>query len=335
MRRSAVRGRTGRGLVLAAVALTAMALGSCSWMGLFTAQSTLRITIDGSGMRSRGLGPSVSPEPTRFVLTGTMGGHNRFDRVSDSPDVPIGSVAAGTWTVTVDGYNRDDVLVATATAQVDVATGGRMVLPVDLAPLSGPGALSLGMDWTDGALTLPAVAATLTPAAGEALALPFTVNGSTAHFSSDAIGSGYHTLVAQLFEEDVVVAGAAELVHVLYGQETTGSFVFDRLNQPGNLEIGIDLVEGFSDSLSVTVTGGAQSYPYGAAVDLSATVTDAPGNVVYTWYINGTAVDVGDGAFTMSGYGPGFYRVDVIAVTADGLDGGSGSFSLRIEEAGV
>ncbi|MGH0054592.1 MAG: hypothetical protein ACQ5SW_14525 [Sphaerochaetaceae bacterium] len=58
-------------------------------------------------------------------------------------------LAAGNWSVTVDGYNVDGIKVATSLMSVKITKGKTTAVTAVLEPLDGTGMITGSMSWTD------------------------------------------------------------------------------------------------------------------------------------------------------------------------------------------
>lgn len=89
--------------------------------------------------------------------------------------------------------------------------------------------------WT-ATLDTPSIQASLLPLKGLAFTLDFgTISGFPAIYSNDTIASGYYTLTLQLLENGIPVMGAVEIVRIVAGQTTSGTYAFNDLSEdPGH-----------------------------------------------------------------------------------------------------
>ena len=296
---------------------------------------SLELLIDGSGQTARSIGPAISVEIDHYVVTGRSDSGSSFEQTSRTTSVVVDGLEAGYWDVIVGAYNVDGVHLYTGSRRVLIRGRAVLATMVTLAPVPGYGTLGVGLAWPAAQLDAPVVDAVLVPGVGTALPLEFTVTGDEARYDNDQVASGYHTLIVKLKDHDLLVAGAVELVQIVSGQSTEASFGFTDVNAPGGLEIGIEVAPEFSASLAVSVSGGEVTAAFGEPVTLSGAVEGETPNAVFTWYVNGTAVDSGVAAIVIGGEVPGYYRVDLIVITADGRDGGMATTWVRIAEPGV
>ena len=321
-------------LVAGALALF-LALSGCDSLLNQRGAGSLQLSIDSLDHRARSIGPSISVDVDHYLIRGTSDSGGSFEQNSIDTQVVISGLAAGYWDVTVDAYNEGDVHLYTGSTRVLVESGTALPVMVSLVAVPGTGTLSVTTSWPTEELQAPVVEASLIPAVGTSVPLDFTVAGDAASFSSDQIVSGYHTLTLQLKEGDMLVAGAVELVQMVGGQTTAADFAFTDVNSPGSLQIGAEITPGFTESLIVTIDGGEVTSAYGVPVTLTGSSGGDATNVVFSWYVNGLAVAYGTEQTVISGDVPGYYRVDLIGVTADGTDGGMSTTWVRIAEPGV
>lgn len=110
---------------------------------------------------------------------------------------------------------------------------------------------------------------------------------------------------------------------------------FQRVNAPETLHVGAEIAPEFPESLIVDIDGGELTSAVGEPVTLTGSVDGDPANTVFTWYVNGMAVDSGVTQTVIDGEIPGYYRVDLIVTTADGIDGGMATSWVRIAQSGA
>jgi hypothetical protein len=320
---------------LVGVVLLLLVLSGCDTLLHQETAGSLQLSITGTQDEARSIGPDTSVDVDHYVISGISDAGETFQQTSTEAQVMVYGLSAGYWDVTVDAYNVDDVHLYTGQQRVLVEGGQAVPVAMDLVPVPGDGTLTIGMSWPTGSVQSPVVEASLVPSQGSSVPLSFTVSGDSASFSSDQIASGYYTLVLKLKENDVLVAGAVELVQIVGGRTTQADFSFTDVNAPGSLQIGVEVAPEFSESLTVSITGGAVTSPYGTSVTLDGSVSGTTSNTVFTWYVNGEAVDTDVAQTIISGDTPGYYRVDLIVVTADGTEGGMATTWVEIAQPGV
>jgi len=320
-----------RKLLPLTVVLLLIALGGCDLLLSQAGSGTIQLSYTG-GTQARSIGPGISVDIDHYVVSGESVRGQTFTETVSEPSVAFPGLSAGYWDIVVDAYNESSVRLYTGSDRVFVNRGSTVSVMIPLVAVSGVGTLNIDLSWPDGELASPIVDAMLVPAVGDATPLAFAVDGAAASFSSNQIDSGFHTLVVKLEQDDVVVAGAVELVQIVNDQTTYGQLAFPSVNAPGSLEIGVDVTSDFQETLDVGITGGEVQSPFEVPVTLQGTVTSNLMNTVFTWYVNGSAVDSGVEQTIIPGDIPGHYRVDLIVVTADGSEGGMATTWVDILE---
>lgn len=324
---------------LSAGALIVMAFlvfSGCELLLQQGSEGAIELTIDGSAHQSRSIGPDISVDIAYFEIRGESDAGKSFQRKTDESQIVIRGLAAGYWNVTVKAYSEDDVHLYTASQRVLVEGGVALPLLLTLRAVEGQGTINVVLDWPEGSIHSPVIDSQLIPITGPALPLTFTISGETATSGPALVDGGYYTLIVKLQEEvdgtPLLVAGAVELVQIVADHPTQADLTFSNINKPGSLTIEIEISPEFQDSLDVTITGGETTSQYGTSATLTGSVAEHTGNIVFTWYVNGVAVEVGVDTLTIDGYIPGHYRVDLIAITADGGEGGTATSWVQIAQ---
>ena len=312
--------------------LSVLLLSTCGFNSLDT--GGLSVTID-QRMYPQTLLPSISMDIDTYDIHGAGPGTASFVELDfTGTSFTIASLVFGEWTITVNGRNADGTIIGSGTATATVHTNQLTEVAVTVTPLSGTGTLDLTVDWNADDTDIPSIDAELIPPVGQSLPLGFTITGGN-HGSSltSGIDTGYHTLIVQLLDNGALTMGAVEVVRIVKDETTYGSFLFDEINKPGG-SIQVNITPEMADPLTVEMTGVPDSTEVGQQMQVSASVVESVGNVVYAWYINGASVATGQ-TYTVSGLEEGIYRIDVTAYTADGLRAGSTTDEFRVGPAAI
>jgi uncharacterized repeat protein (TIGR02543 family) len=143
------------------------------------------------------------------------------------------------------------------------------------------------------------------------------------------VGNGYYTLGFTLLDTGIVVAGAVDVVRIVTGQTTSGTYAFSTVNAPGGT-IQVNINANMQNPLNVAIAGSSASLSQGSTQTLTASVSNYTGNVVYVWYVNGVSAATGSSFTFGSGTTAGYtYRIDVTAFTADGTQAGSATTNVQ------
>jgi hypothetical protein len=320
-------------LVIVLVALSAgFLLAGCTPPGAAGQTGAIQLSL---GMAAgRTLLPSIDMTPASYAVSGTGPSGATFTVTTAQSSVTVPGLAFGQWTVSVSASNAAGTQIALGSGTVSVATGQQSSLAVTVTPLSGNGTLSLTATWIGARVGLPTVSAQLLPMTGSAIPLSFTVGSGSATAASATVPAGYYTLTLQLLDNGVNVYGAVDVVRIVKGQTTSGTYDFSASNQVGG-SIAVAITPVMSNPLSVSITGQTATLAFGANMTVTAALTGYSGNVTYVWYVNGVSQATGSSAspsFTFGSALPvGAYRLDVTAFSTDGLRAGSANASFQVQ----
>jgi hypothetical protein len=308
---------------------------SCSLTGVLgnseEGGGAIVLSIGAAG--SKTLLPGIDMTPASYDVTGAGPSSRSFGQSTTATSVVIPGLAFGQWTVTVSAKNAAGTVIAQGSSSVTVQTGAQASLAIVPAPLSGTGTVSLSVSWVAADVQTASIDAQLTPSTGSAIPLAFTLSSGSASCQNTAIPTGYYTLSLKLLDNGIVVMGAVEVVRIVKGATTSGSFDFSQVNKPGGA-ISVAITPQMSEPLTVTMQGQAATLAVGSSMTVTAGVSGSVGNVIYVWYVNGVSKATGSTAspaFTVgSALAAGIYRLDVTAYTADGKRAGAASTVSRI-----
>jgi len=288
----------------------------------------LVVNINGVGVKT--LLPPIDMIPDSYTVSGTNGAGDSFSENTTASSVTIPNLSFGTWTVTVEALNADGTIIGRGQDSTEVNAGQTSSVIIIVVELDGYGTLDLSLLWPAADTQNPSLQAQLTPAAGSAIDLNFTISapGSAVCTHTD-IPKGYYTLDLQLLDNDIVVAGAVEIVRIVNNQTTLGLFEFTEINTPGG-GIAVNITPELHDPITVTLSGQADTLDLGGSMTVTASVPPDTGSVVYNWYINGQSSSTGSSYTLGSDLPEGTYRLDVTAVSTDGSRAGSASHSFQV-----
>lgn len=283
-----------------------------------------------NAINAKTLAPSISMDAATYTITGTGPNSAAFPAAtSTGAAVTENGLAFGSWTIVVNALNASGTLIGTGTATAQVNTGQTTAISVTVKPISGMGTLSLSVNWPASQVQTPSIAASLTPALGSAQSLAFTVSGSTATYTNSAVGNGYYTLAFTIDDNGIAEAGAVEVVRIVAGQATSGSYTFANVNPAGG-NIQVNIAANMENPLNVAIAGASATLTQGSTQALTANISNYAGDVVYVWYVNGVSVGTGTSYAFGSNQAPGYYRIDVTAFSADGQRAGSANASVQV-----
>ena len=284
----------------------------------------------GNHINSQTLLPPISMTPVSYTVSGTGPGGATFSQTTTGGSVTVNSLAFGSWSIVVNAMNADGTLIGSGQAAASVHTGQTTTVAISVVPLTGNGALNLTVSWTASQVETPSIVASLTPPVGSATPLSFGINGNQATYSSTTIPAGYQTLTVQLMDNNIAVMGAVEVVRIVAGQTTSGTYAFTNVNQPGG-SVQVNITPALADPIPVSISGVPATITAGTSITATASVSDGTTGVVYVWYLNGVSVGTGTSFTFGSALAAGYYRLDVTAYTA--TRAGSATASLQVTGA--
>jgi hypothetical protein len=304
-------------------------LASCPNPNISDKGNSLTISIN-NAVNARTLLPPLDMNAASFTVNGTGPGGASFSQTTSGGPVTVTGLAFGSWSVTVNALNSAGTIIGSGQATVTVHTGQTTAVAISVVPLAGNGTLDISVTWTTSQVEFPSIQASLMPPSGTATPLSFSLTGNQATFSSTTIPAGYQTLTVRLLDNGIAVMGAVEVVRIVAGQTTTGSYAFTNVNQPGG-SVVVNITPAMADPIPVSISGVPSTITAGTSVTATASVSDGTGNLTYVWYLNGVSQTTGSSSYTFgSALAAGYYRLDVTAYTADGTRAGSTTASFQV-----
>lgn len=268
-----------------------------------------------------------------YEIDGTGPNGATFTLNTTQTNNEITGLVEGTWNIVVAARNQADENIGTGSSSITLTSTDTVSMSISVSPIQGYGTLSLTTTWPSGEVGKPSLKASLLPAAGSAIPLNYTLGTGTASVTDSSIPSGYYTLSQSLLDNGVVVMGSVEVVRIVAGQTTSGTFNYTSVNMV-DPTLNVDISPTLDNPLSVSVSGVAQSINFGGTMTVTPSISGYSGNATYVYYLNGQAAGTTTSAspsYTIgSGLAPGTYRLDVTAFSADGLRAGSTSATFTV-----
>lgn len=293
---------------------------------------TLSIEQEISGTRN--LLPGLNMEPASYIVSGIGPSGATFTPVTITGTVAsIEKLIAGSWTITVDAYNADAIptRIGTGSATVLISDGRTTEISVVVRPLSGDGILTVNVTWPSDILVNPQIVATLKPTTGAIQSITFDVGTTSANFTTNTIPAGYYTLAISLNEGTTNVAGKTELVRIIEGQTTSGTYNFTNLNPAGGT-MSLTITPEMTTPFDVSINGGQSTITVGASMELTAIVSNYLGDSTYAWYVNGVDQNVSTASWTCgSEWEVGTYVIDAVVISEDGKQAGSAALQIGVD----
>ena len=314
---------------LALIAITFITI-SCTMLDPNTGSMILGID---PGFQINTVLPDINMIPAQYEFHGEGPNGGSFDVSDDQLPVYQRGLEFGEWTITVNVKNVDGIIIAQGTQTATVHTGEVITLQIPIRPVSGHGTLDLAVFWNEADINLPSLQGQLTLDNGTTIDLDFpTIDPGHTQCIQENIPTGYHTLIIQLLDNDVHVAGAVEVIRVIDNQTTSAVFEFYDINQSGG-DISIILTPQMDEPLDIELTGQEVEIFEGDSMTVTATAPIDVGTVEYMWYINGEYKGTGETLLIENNLLPGVYRLDVTAFTSDHRRAGSLTHTFTVIES--
>lgn len=243
------------------IVLTALSFFSCDLMNKEPGSLTIKIEDDRA---VRTILPAAEDlEAASYTVTGEGADGQWFCEEATSTPIIIDDLAEGTWSVTVDGYNGEELWIGSRTMDVMINSGQNTSETFILEPLTGEGDLLLDVIW-------PETIGEVSEVHEELVSL----SGSTEYFSFDAVGAaaedgtrtlqtsvtelstGSYSLTVTLWDDaaGTQLAECADTVTIYSGMTSTGTVEVEDIAEPtftpgaGTYEVGVEVVISCSTS---------------------------------------------------------------------------------------
>lgn len=291
-----------------------------------TTQGDLSLNVSSDGTRM--FLPDVDMTIDYYLVTGSgpNGGffQKRFHRLENQV---IPGLLFGSWTLTAEGYNRENFLLGRGASSVEIRTGMTTSALITLKPVEGAGSLSLKATWNPLDFQgLASVETRLNSFGAVTKNLDFTVDQGLglAESLTESVSSGYHTLQIRLLDSGVPVRGTVDIVRILHGAETRGEWNFTQINK---IEGGTGPIV---NPIDITLKGQKDKLFPHESMSVTASVPEGTGEVIFIWYLNGERKHTGTAyTFSWEDLPAGFHDLSVTAFLADGSRAGIARHSFR------
>ena len=325
--------RTSVLISLSVLLILGLGLSGCSFpdSGIDANEGALVISIGGEASASRSLLPNINMDPVEYQISGSGPDGASFTASSSGEDSYINGLAIGEWQISVTAMNIEGDPIGYGENTVLIEGSKQSSVVIDIVPLTGNGTLTLSVNWPDAEVVNPGLTGVLTDSAGVSQSLIFIMGTGQADYINTGITAGYYTLSLQLFDGEDVIAGLVDTVRIVQDAETVGTYSFTDLNHPiGDVEIIV--IVDLDTPLEVTITGTVDILSYGTNMTVQMLVANPGDDVInYQWYLNGGFIGTGETLTFGMDLRSGTYRLDGVAISADGERSGSAFHSFTVE----
>ena len=325
--------RTSVLISLSVLLILGLGLSGCSFpdSGIDANEGALVISIGGETSASRSLLPNIDMDPALYQISGSGPDGASFTTSSSGEDSYINGLTIGEWQISVTAMNTVGDPIGYGENTVLIEGSMQSSIIIDIVPLTGTGTLTLSVNWPEAEVANPGFTGVLTDSAGVSQSLVFIIGTGKADFTNTGITAGYYTLSLQLFDGEDVIAGLVDTVRIVQDAETIGTYSFTDLNHPtGDVEIII--IVDLDTPLEVTITGTVDILSYGTNMTALMLVANPGEDIInYQWYLNGGFIGTGETITFGMDLRSGSYRLDGVAISADGERSGSAFHSFTVE----
>jgi hypothetical protein len=261
--------------------------------------------------------------PNSYDLLGTGPGSGSFQRIGiKAQTVTIGSLAAGSWEVEVNGNNANNKVISSTTTQVTVVEGSTASTNVLENQFTSSSGLSISLTWAN-ILEDTFVEATLTPLNGS----PVTINlpagtddgVKTTISATEAVAPGYYVLSRMFQDASGFRSGGADSLYV--PPAGNANFALN-VDQSG---VTVTITPDPPSTVQTTLSSVKANYGKGQDINVAATVTGKPS---IQWYLNGSLQSQTGPTVTLSNLAAGAYRLDCVVGSSGVLSSRSVSFTV-------
>ena len=319
------------------IILLATLLASCNIAGLLNSghpSTGGAIAFQVNASAAKILVPNIDMVIASYTYAGTGPSGATFSATATATGYTASNLVQGSWTVTVNGLNAAGTVIDTGSATVSVVTGQTATVNINVAPIVGNGTLTVTLNWPAALISIPQITASLASASGTVTPLAFSAPANGTSTYTGTVKNGYYTLSIQLLDNGQLVMGSVEIARIVTGQTTTGTYNYTSINV-GKGSIIVNITPAITNPIPVTVTGAVATVATGTPVNLSASVP-AGNTVTYVWYVNGASVGTGATFALNTATSPlsvGSYRVDCVALSTNGQNGGDSTFFVNVTAA--
>lgn len=316
--------------ILTALIITALGI-SCDMTGIIEDRGSLNLLINDSASRS--LVPEISMDADSYQISGLGPDDNVLNLITSQTQNIIDELLTGDWFIVVEALNSDGDIIGHGSGNIAVQGGTTVSAHISVTPLEGFGTMGLTVFWNTEDVADPVISARLIPTSGSDITVSFgsiTTETTLSTATSDtSLATGYYTLVIQLLDSDTIIMGSVEAVRIIADQTSSGSFDFTEVNSIGgtiDIEIDVDM----ENPIELNLTGTEETLTEGSSMSVTVSAPSETTSIAYQWYINGSSEGSGSTVSIGSTLSQGYYRLDVIAISADGNRSGSTNHTFTV-----
>ncbi|MBT3271600.1 MAG: hypothetical protein HN368_00480, partial [Spirochaetales bacterium] len=202
-----------------AVLLTAFAILACSEESPDYRVDARIILLIEAEVFTQVFSPAVDLKVSEYSITGSGPGGTTFEILTQSDECIVEDLLPGLWSIQGKGFNNEqEILVEGATDFL--LSSDLPEITMTMEPMAGSGAVDIIITWDSTLVQSPSLGLELIDKNGVEVDLEVNLEAGAAAAGS-AINSGLFTLSVRLYDDSVLIAGAADLVYLIPDHQTT------------------------------------------------------------------------------------------------------------------
>jgi len=296
------------------------------------------VTVDfGTFVKARTILPPISMDVTQYEISATGPAPNVIAPTIVTEATTFRNLVPGSWSFTVVGMNAAGDPIGGGSGTTNVVIGQTSHLAITVREYTGPGSFKMNLAWEPDTVEYPHWDGQLKDRDSIITPMPFVTDqvACTSVSTVENLHEGYYAMVVRLYNDpsgtmngtQILATGAAAIVRIAKGYQTTGSYVLHAVQGWGEVEIVLSLE--MNDPLILT-----PSDPFGDVQvwndevrTFSLTADEACTTV---FYLRGQQVGIDSYDLIANELMPGeVYRLDALAFSTDGSRAASGTWLVQ------
>jgi 6-phosphogluconolactonase (cycloisomerase 2 family) len=268
--------------------------------------------------------PGIPLAATEYRVYGSGPVSSSFDLMIGGNSCIVEDILPGQWTIGAEGFNYEGTVLFSGetTASIDQDNSA---ITISMNEPDGEGTLLLSFSWEAALVSDAVITAALTSSNGTVTSLNPILENGTAD-TTLTLTAGLYEFTAVFFDGEERVAGAADYIKIMAGQETIGSIFFNVFLTPVSPEIFLE--SPHLAPLEVSIEGYDQPLFTGTPVILLG-VTEPAVMPIFKWYVDGVLAVTGT-EYTLDTSHTGTKRIDLLASSEGFASGGSTTLEISV-----
>lgn len=209
----------------------------------------------------------------------------------------VRQVTTGTWSLTVDGWNKatPSVVIATGSAVAVVAVGTPANPTITLSELIGDGTLVAQLQWYPDVIQVPEPKITVQKYGGAPQVLVLDSQDATHANATDTLANGWYTGFFEIRDAGTLAAGVVQAFRILKGYTTTWTENLQVNLLEGTITVHLQYQDGRPLELVLdTPEGDVAVYTdEPRTISIISAGQDAGHGCIYAWYVDGQPASLG------------------------------------------